>query len=219
MLYSSFASPIFETLTHTLLKSDFRSAYETYIKHYPLSKSCHHTELKCNPAYHCFVQSVSSDSRIRKRDLITFLSHPVTRLPHLNLLEQILKLPDKEYTHPDLETLPIILGVLKDCIKSTQPGIEAAENKVKFWAFGESLVYQKGEIIVRVCLQSWLYRSGLMVQQDMDLYDDSQTLMYSGSVSRCVRTDMGFSGWMELNVALLGNFCKNNNRKKLRMHG
>lgn len=54
------------------------------------------------------------------------------------------------HDHPDLETLPIILGILKDCIKSTQPGIEAAESKVKFWELCESLVYQKGEIIVRL---------------------------------------------------------------------
>jgi hypothetical protein len=44
----------------------------------------------------------------------------------------------------------MILGVLADSIKSTQPGIEAAENKVKFWELCESLVFQKGEIIVRV---------------------------------------------------------------------
>jgi hypothetical protein len=68
------------------------------------------------------------------------------------VLEQILKLTDKEYEHPDIETLPIILGILADTIKGTQPGIEAAENKVKLWALCESLVFQKGELIVRVLL-------------------------------------------------------------------
>jgi hypothetical protein len=130
--------------------SEFRSAYEVYIKHYPLAESYHRQELKRNHNYQCFLQSVSTDPRIRKRDLITFLSRPVTRLPRLNLvLEQILKLTDKEYEHPDLETLPIILGILGNFIKSTQPGIEAAENKVKFWGLCETLVFQKGEIIVR----------------------------------------------------------------------
>jgi hypothetical protein len=45
---------------------------------------------------------------------------------------------------------------LSDFIKSTQPGIAAAEDKVKFWNLCESLVYQKGEIIVRVdlCVQA-----------------------------------------------------------------
>lgn len=134
-----------------VLKSDFRSSYEVYIKNYPLAESYHRKELKRNPAYQSFLQSVSADPRIRKRDLITFLSRPVTRLPRLNLLlEQILKLTDKDHDHPDIETLPIILGILGDCVKSTQPGIEAAESKVKFWALCESLVFQKGEIIVRM---------------------------------------------------------------------
>src|ERR1700729_2827304 len=117
---------------------DFRSSYEVYIKNYPLAESRHRKELSQNQDYVAFVQSVSQDPRIRKRDLITFLSRPVTRLPRLNLLlEQTLKLTGGEADHPDLETLPLILSILKDCIKSTQPGIEAAESKVKFWALCE----------------------------------------------------------------------------------
>ncbi|KAG6817659.1 hypothetical protein H0H87_005416 [Tephrocybe sp. NHM501043] len=172
------------------LGSDFRSAYETYIKHYPLSESFHRTELKRNVAYQQFMQSVSNDPRIRKRDLITFISRPVTRLPRLNLvLEHILKLTDKEYEHPDLETLPIVLGILGDFIKSTQPGIEAAESKVKFWALCESLLYQKGEII------------------DLDLYDDSRTLVYSGPLTRLSRSDSGWSAQtMDLTGSLLDHY-------------
>ncbi|KAF8910664.1 hypothetical protein CPB84DRAFT_1842646 [Gymnopilus junonius] len=175
----------------TTLKSEFRIAYETYIKHYPLSESHHRKQLKRNRAYEVFIQSVSNDPRIRKRDLITFLSRPVTKLPRLNLLlEQILKLTNAEYEHPDLETLPLILGILKDFIKSTQPGIEAAESKVKFWALCESLVFQKGELLC-----------------DMDLYDESRTLVYTGPVLRRVRTETGFSEkWSELVVALLDNY-------------
>ncbi|KAG6909050.1 hypothetical protein DXG01_002202 [Tephrocybe rancida] len=177
-----------------VLLTDFRSAYETYIKHYPLSESFHRTELKRNPAYQQFMQSVSNDPRIRKRDLITFISRPVTRLPRLNLvLEHILKLTDKQYGHPDLETLPIILGILGDFIKSTQPGIEAAESKVKFWALCEGLLYQKGEIILRRFLCLW---------KDMDLYDDSRSLVYSGPLTRSGRSD---SGWSAQNMDLTGS--------------
>ncbi|KAJ4494966.1 hypothetical protein C8J55DRAFT_109545 [Lentinula edodes] len=186
---------IADIVLDTTLKSDFRSAYEIYIKHYPLSESQHRKELRNNTAYQSFMQSASSDPRIRKRDLITFLSRPVTRLPRLNLLlEQILKLTDKEYEHPDLETLPIILGILSDCIKSTQPGIEAAESKVKFWALCESLVFRKGEII------------------DMDLYDKGRSLVYSGPVSRKNRSEGSVtgswsgSGWTDLSAALLDNY-------------
>ncbi|KAG6901795.1 hypothetical protein C0995_007821 [Termitomyces sp. Mi166 len=173
-----------------VLKADFRSAYETYIKHYPLSESFHRTELKRNQSYKQFMETISLDPRIRKRDLITFISRPVTRLPRLNLvLEKILKLTDKEYEHPDLETLPIILNILGDFIKSTQPGIEAAESKVKYWALCESLLYQKGEII------------------DMDLYDDSRTLVYSGPLTRLGRSESGWSAqMMELTGSLLDHY-------------
>ena len=92
------------------------------------------------------MQSITRDPRIRKRDLISFLSRPVTRLPRLNLLlEHTLKITSAE---ADLETLPLILSMLKDCIKSTQTGIEAAESKVKFLGLCESLVFQEEEITV-----------------------------------------------------------------------
>ncbi|KAF8806960.1 hypothetical protein BYT27DRAFT_7101268 [Phlegmacium glaucopus] len=174
----------------TTLKGGFRNAYETYIKNYPLAESHHRQMLKQRRAYENFMQSVAQDPRIRKRDLTTFLSRPVTRLPRLNLLlEQTLKLTSGEANHPDLETLPLILGILSDCIKSTQPGIEAAESKVKFRALCETIVYQKGEII------------------DMDLYSESRSLVYSGPVVRRGRSETGISSvWSDLVAALLDNY-------------
>ena len=62
------------------------------------------------------------------------------------LLENVLKHTDDD--HPDQESMPLLIGVLSDFIKSTQPGIEAAEAKVKFWNIMENLVFRKGEIIV-----------------------------------------------------------------------
>lgn len=78
---------------------------------------------------------------------MTFLSRPVTRLPRLSLLlETLLKKTDGG--HPDQESMPLIIGVLGDFVKSTQPGIEAAESKVKYFGVMENLVFRKGEIIV-----------------------------------------------------------------------
>ncbi len=126
----------------------FRTPYEVYIKHYPLSEAHHRKELRRNTKYQSFLSQCSQDPRVRKRDLITFLSRPVTRLPRLSLLlETAYKCTAPD--HPDQESLPLILSILSEFIKSTQPGIEAAEGKVKFWALCESLSYQKGEIIVR----------------------------------------------------------------------
>jgi hypothetical protein len=88
------------------------------------------------------------DPRVRKHDLATFLNRPVTRLPRLALvLEHLLKLSDSD--HIDHESLPLTLSILSDFIKSTQPGIEAADLKARFWEFAESLVFIRGEMIVR----------------------------------------------------------------------
>jgi len=44
--------------------------------------------------------------------------------------------------------MPLILTILSDFLKSTQPGIQAAEERVKFLALGESLVFRRTELIV-----------------------------------------------------------------------
>ena len=68
-------------------------------------------------------------------------------MPRLSLvLERIHKLTAAG--HPDLETIPIVLTVLKDFIKSSEPGIEAAEGKVNYWALHETLDFPREEIIV-----------------------------------------------------------------------
>ena len=50
--------------------------------------------------------------------------------------------------HPDLETIPLVLTVLRDFIKSSEPGIAAAEDKVKFGALHKSLIDLQGDITV-----------------------------------------------------------------------
>jgi len=125
----------------------FRSDYETYIKSYPLAEARHRSELKKNTKYREWLQRCYQDPRVRKRDLVTFISRPVTRLPRLcMLLEAILKITDSE--HPDRESLPLLISILNNFVKSTQPGIAVAEGKVKFWNLCESLGYVKGEIVV-----------------------------------------------------------------------
>jgi len=65
------------------------------------------------------------------------------------LMEQIHKRTDKDHGHPDVDTLLTIMDIVASCIKATQPGIEAAEQKVKFLDLLEGLVTQKGEITVK----------------------------------------------------------------------
>ncbi|KAI0752263.1 hypothetical protein BC629DRAFT_1297111 [Irpex lacteus] len=180
--------PLIQSVADIVLDTSlaFRSQYESYIKHYPISEAHHRKELRRNPKYQYFLSQCSQDPRVRKRDFIIFLNRPITRLPRMILmLEQIQKhtAPD----HPDQEVLPLILNILREFMRSTQPGIEAAEGKVKFWNLCETLAYQKGEII------------------DLDLYDESRTLLYQGTLARRYKAEVGYN-WADLHVALLDNY-------------
>ncbi|KAF9238478.1 hypothetical protein BU15DRAFT_88333 [Melanogaster broomeanus] len=173
--------PLVQSVADIVLEAafQFQTDYESYIKHYPLAEQRHRTELKYNKRYQEFTQQCSQDPRLRKRDLITFLSRPVTRLPRLNLmLEHLHKLTDSD--HPDAEDLPVILSVLNDFLKSTQPGIEAAENKVKFWDLCESL--------------------------ELDWYNESRSLIHATTLVRRSKSEMDWNPWFDLYVALLDNF-------------
>ncbi|KAG9315323.1 hypothetical protein JVU11DRAFT_4464 [Chiua virens] len=181
--------PLVQSVADIILEStfQFQGDYESYIKHYPLAEQRHRTELKYSKSYQEFMQRCAQDPRVRKRDLITFLSRPVTRLPRLNLiLEHLYKLTDAN--HPDSEDLPVILSILNEFLKSTQPGIEAAENKVKFWDLCESLVFNKGEII------------------ELDWYSDHRSFIYAGILARRSKSEMEWNPWFDLYVALLDNF-------------
>ncbi|EAU85398.2 signal transducer [Coprinopsis cinerea okayama7 len=188
--YHPLVHSISDIVLETALKPEFRGAYEIYIKHFPVAESLHQKQLSSNKRYASFLESVSSDPRVKKRDMKIFLSRPVTRLPRLNLLlESMLKQTNKEHDHPDLDTLPLVLGILGDCIKATQPGIETAERRVKFMDLCEHLVPGKGEIT------------------DMDLFDKERHLVYSGPVWMKGKSDNGFSDkWQELQAALLDNY-------------
>ncbi|OJT11476.1 Rho1 guanine nucleotide exchange factor 1 [Trametes pubescens] len=180
--------PLIQSLSDIILDNSllFQDDYEDYIKHYPLAEARHRSELRRNSRYQYLLQQCSLAPRVRKRDLITFLSRPVTRLPRLLLLLE----NAKKYTepdHPDMETIPLLIGILKDFIRSTQPGIAASEDKVKYWNLCESLIYQKGEII------------------DLDLYDESRSLRFQGPLSRRYKSNMDLH-WADLHVALLDNY-------------
>ncbi|KAI0303762.1 hypothetical protein B0F90DRAFT_1816034 [Multifurca ochricompacta] len=163
----------------------FTPEYESYIKHSPLSLEYHRKELDQNARYKDFIRKCSEDPRLRKRDFKTLFSRPITRLPRLKLvMERIQKLTAPD--HPDLETIPIVLAVLQDFIKSSEPGIAAAEDKVKFWALYESLGYPQGEII------------------DIEPHDSSRTLIHAGPLAR--QKSDSWRSWSDVFGALLDNY-------------
>ncbi|KDQ19256.1 hypothetical protein BOTBODRAFT_51700 [Botryobasidium botryosum FD-172 SS1] len=165
----------------------FQPVYDQYVKHYPISEAQHRKEVQENPAYKAFLEECSKDPGVKKRDLITFISRPVTKLPRLHLLLETLG-KRSEPDNFDQENLLVILPALDHIIKATEPGIAAAEAQVKLWSFCESLVFQKAEIV------------------DMDLYSNKRTLIKLGTLARRMRNEVDWSGWVDLTVGLLDNY-------------
>ncbi|KIM33349.1 hypothetical protein M408DRAFT_14127 [Serendipita vermifera MAFF 305830] len=181
--------PIIQSVSDVILAATlaFTEDYEIYIKHYPLAEARHRREMRRNPAYQAFLSKCTTDKRTRKRDLITFISRPVTRLPRLKLiLETVYKHTDPD--HPDHETLPVILEILSDFLKSTQPGIAAAESRVKFVTFCENVVFKRGELI------------------DMDLYGENRTMVHMDTVGRKDKSDTGYGSWGDYTAVLLDHY-------------
>ncbi|KAG8951299.1 hypothetical protein FRC04_006538 [Tulasnella sp. 424] len=183
--------PVVTSISDLVLDASFGfpEPYDIYIKNYPIAEGRHRKELKINQEYSKFIQKCSQDTRIKKRDLISLLTRPVTRLPRLSLiLEHCLKLTPPG--HPDLETIPLILGVLEGLVKATQPGIAAAESKVKVRNLIESLVFERGELI------------------DLDPSDENRSMIYQGSLARqnVKGWELDRHGWVDITVSVLDHY-------------
>lgn len=46
-----------------------------------------------------------------------------------------------------------------------------------------------------------------MIAQDLDLYDESRTLLFGGQLARRYKAEVGYN-WADLYVALLDNYCE-----------
>ncbi|KAK4687215.1 RHO1 GDP-GTP exchange protein 1/2, partial [Tremellales sp. Uapishka_1] len=158
-----------------------------YIKNYPFAEARVRREALKNPGFRSFLNNRNTLELSRRRDLSVFLSRPLTRLPRLALMLETI-LANTPEGHPDREDIPTALQVLRRVVKSSQPGIESAESKVKLWDLGENLLFRKEEII------------------DLDIGEPKRTLVHGGYVSRRVRNEANLPGWQELHVFLLDNY-------------
>lgn len=102
-----------------------------------------------NKEFSKFLESRNTASLTNRRDIFTFLSRPVTRLPRIILLlGELLKVTPKE--HADKEDILVLKEMLERVVKDTEHGIEAAAVKIKLWNIAERLLFKKGEITVRL---------------------------------------------------------------------
>ncbi|RXK38363.1 hypothetical protein M231_04405 [Tremella mesenterica] len=181
--------PLITSVSDLLLDSFLTSAelYEQYMKNYPFAESRVKREVLTNPGFQQFLKERNNMELTRRRDLVIFLSRPLTRLPRiLLLLEAILKVTPVD--HPDKEAIPTVVAVLIRVVRSSQPGIESAESKIKLWNVAERLLNKKGEIV------------------DLELGDPKRSLVHSAYVFRRVRSETNWHLWQDLHAFLLDNY-------------
>nr|ODN81229.1 hypothetical protein L203_05735 [Cryptococcus depauperatus CBS 7841] len=143
--------PLLATATDIFLQSllEIADLYDAYMKNYPFAQASVRRELATNDAFQQFINSCTTASLTYKRDIFVFLSRPVTRFPRMLLILDAL-LRATPVDHSDCEDIPILKELLERVVKSSQPGIESAEGKIKLWNTAERLLFRKGEIVVSI---------------------------------------------------------------------
>jgi hypothetical protein len=120
-------------------------------------------------------------------DLKAFINRPIPRLLRYELLlKGILDATPPD--HEDQDAIPQVLEVIKDLGKATEPGVQGAKQKVELWRYHANLVFKPGETV------------------DMDLLDDTRTLIHTGKLLRQPETGFDLGGWTELFVLLFDNY-------------
>ncbi|WRT67006.1 uncharacterized protein IL334_003972 [Kwoniella shivajii] len=181
--------PLMTTATDIILGIllEIVDLYESYMKNYPFAEARVRREQERSPPFRTFLSERNSYDLTRRRDISVFLSRPVTRLPRILLvLEALYKVTPPD--HPDKEDIPAAMEILHGVVRSTQPGIESAENKIRLWNTAERLLFKKGEII------------------ELDIADPKRTLVHMGYVFRRVRSETNWHGWQDLRAILLDNY-------------
>lgn len=63
--------------------------------------------------------------------------------------------------HGDLETIPAVLGVIKDLGKEAEPGVVLAKRKVELWRCNANLIFRAGEHVVCLFLSLSVRKRGV----------------------------------------------------------
>ncbi|WVF72308.1 hypothetical protein IAT40_007121 [Kwoniella sp. CBS 6097] len=181
--------PLITTATDILLGTllEIVDLYESYMKNYPFAEARVRREQGRNGPFRAFLSERNTNELTRRRDISAFLSRPVTRLPRILLvLEALYKVTPPD--HPDKDDIPTAMEILQNVVKSTQPGIESAEMKIRLWNVAERLLFKKGEVV------------------ELDISDPKRTLVHMGYVFRRVRSETNWHGWQDLHAILLDNY-------------
>ncbi|KAI6006684.1 CNH domain-containing protein [Pisolithus orientalis] len=181
--------PTIKSVTAPLFDAalNFRDAYMEYIPNYPIAAYRIDDENANNPDFKAFVEKCVRHPDAHRLDMKNFIYRPIPRLLRYELLLKNI-LEETPAGHEDCEAIPEVLEIIKSIGKDTEPGVQSAKQKVQLWCYNANLVFKTGESV------------------DMDLLNESRSLVHASKLLRQPDTGFEWSGWTELFVLLFDNY-------------
>ncbi|KAI0792219.1 Dbl domain-containing protein [Abortiporus biennis] len=181
--------PVIHSITAAVYDAvlNFREAYMEYIPNYPIAAYRIDDEMANNPQFKAFVETCTRHPDAHRHDMKSFINRPIPRLLRYELLLKSI-LDETPEGHEDKESIPQVLELIKSLGKETEPGVESAKQKVEVWRYNSNLVFKQGEVI------------------DMDLLNESRSLIHTGKLLRQPDTGFEWNSWTELFVLLFDNY-------------
>ncbi|KAG9075486.1 hypothetical protein FS749_012835, partial [Ceratobasidium sp. UAMH 11750] len=136
----SISPPVFDAALN------WRDAYMVYIPHYPIAEYMFDEEKANNKDFKDFVERQTRVSDSRKHELKMFIHRPVARLPRYELLLRDI-MGASPMDHEDRESIPQIIEIISELVRSTNAAIGTAKQKVEIWNYASNLVWKPGEMI------------------------------------------------------------------------
>ncbi|KAG8878034.1 hypothetical protein FRB97_002821 [Tulasnella sp. 331] len=181
--------PVIRSITAPIYDAalNWRDAYMEYVPHYPISAYRIDEQIADNDPFRAFHEMTMKNPDSRKQKMKDFVFRPIPRLLRYDLLLKAIKdtLPPGD---EDIEAIPQVLDLIKDVGKAAEPGVATAKEKVSLWIYNANIIFKSGEAV------------------DMDLLDDTRTLVHTGRLLRQPDGSLDMGGWSELFVLLFDNY-------------
>ncbi|RDB18533.1 Rho1 guanine nucleotide exchange factor 2 [Hypsizygus marmoreus] len=166
---------------------NFRDAYLEYIPNYPIAAYRIDEEMGRNSNFKAFVENCVRHPDARRLDMKTFLRSPIPRLLEYELLLKGI-LDETPRGHEDREAIPQVIDLIKALGREIEPGVQSAKQRVQLWQYSANLVFKPGETM------------------DLDLLNESRSLIHTGKLLRQPESSNDDGGWVELFVLLFDNY-------------
>ncbi|KXN90684.1 Rho1 guanine nucleotide exchange factor 1 [Leucoagaricus sp. SymC.cos] len=166
---------------------NFREAYLEYIPNYPIAAYRIEDEKEKNLQFKIFHDNAIRHPGAQRLEMKHFIHRPIPRLLRYELLLKGI-VETSPPGHEDRNAIPNVIEILKSLGKDTEPGVSSAKQKVDLWKYNSSIVFKPGEHF------------------DMDLLNDSRSLIHTGKLYRQPEGGMARNDWPELTVLLFDNY-------------